>query len=57
MFYPRSPSNRPIDKIDIIIPAISTPIQAAINDSFLSISSIAAIKQPVQAPVQVMEFL
>lgn len=49
--YPKIPSNIPIDKIDIIIPAINTPIQAAKKDFFLSISSIAAIRHPVQAPV------
>ena len=35
----------------MIIPATNTPIKTAINDFFLSISNIAAISEPVQAPV------
>ena len=42
---------RPNDNNIIITDAINTPIRAAINDFFLSISSTAANKHPVQAPV------
>ena len=50
-FYPKIPSKIPIDRIDIIIPAITTPIAAAKKDFFLSIFNMAAIKHPVHAPV------